>query len=113
MYDAAPVVSSGPRGAVDASPRFPMAATSHPIPVAAPSPTVVWQQYRRTGDRRLRDRLVFTLAPLVRHAGATTPAEAQVGLSVLLVAIEDYSPAQDGPIESFAWTQIRSALASA
>jgi DNA-directed RNA polymerase specialized sigma subunit len=90
-----------------------MAATSNRIPVAAPSPAVVWQQYRRTGDTRLRDRLIFTLAPLVRHAGATTPEQAQAGLSALLIAVERYSPAADGPIESFAWAQIRSALASA
>jgi DNA-directed RNA polymerase specialized sigma subunit len=87
-----------------------MAATSNHIPVAAPSPAVVWQQYRRTGDTRLRDRLIFTLAPLVRHAGATTPEQAQIGLSALLVAVETYSPAADGPIESFAWTEVRAAL---
>jgi DNA-directed RNA polymerase specialized sigma subunit len=84
--------------------------TSTHIPVAAPSPAVVWQQYRRTGDQRARDRLVFTLAPLVRHAGATTPEQAEAGLTALLIAVETYSPAQDGPIESFAWAEIRAAL---
>ena len=88
------------------------ATTSTHLPVAAPSPAVVWQQYRRTGDRRLRDRLIFTLAPLVRHAGATTPEQAQLGLSALLVAVETYSPAQDGPIEAFAWSEVRAALAA-
>jgi RNA polymerase sigma factor for flagellar operon FliA len=88
-----------------------MAATSNHIPVAAPSPAIVWQQYRRTGDRRLRDRLIFTLAPLVKHAGAVTPEQAQRGLSALLLAVEAYSPATDGPIESFAWTEVRAALA--
>ena len=88
-----------------------MAATSNHIPVAAPSPAVVWQQYRRTGDPRLRDRLVFTLAPLVKHAGAVTPEDAHVGLGALLLAIERYSPAADGPIESFAWASVRAALA--
>ena len=87
-----------------------MAATSNHIPVAAPSPAIVWQQYRRTGDRRLRDRLIFTLAPLVRHAGATSPEDAQLGLSALLYAVESYSPAADGPIESFAWARVRAAL---
>lgn len=87
-----------------------MAATSNTIPVAAPSPAIVWQQYRRTGDLRLRDRLIFTLAPLVRHAGAKTPEDAQLGLSALLIAVESYSPAEDGPIESFAWSEVRAAL---
>lgn len=89
-----------------------MAATSNHIPVAAPSPAIVWQQYRRTGDRRLRDRLIFTLAPLVRHAGAKTPEDAQLGLSALLIAVESYSPHEDGPIESFAWAEVRAALAA-
>ena len=88
-----------------------MAATSNHIPVAAPSPAIVWQQYRRTGDKRLRDRLVFTLAPLVKHAGADTPEQAQRGLSALLIAVETYSPVADGPIESFAWAEVRAALA--
>ena len=89
-----------------------MAVTSNHIPVAAPSPAIVWQQYRRTGDRRLRDRLIFTLAPLVRHAGAKTPQEAQLGLSALFIAVETYSPSADGPIESFAWGEVRAALAA-
>ena len=89
-----------------------MAATSTPISVAAPSPAVVWQQYRRTGDHRTRDRLVFTLAPLVRHAGAKTAAEAGAGLHALIAAVETYSPDQHGPIESYAWTQVRAALAA-
>jgi DNA-directed RNA polymerase specialized sigma subunit len=81
------------------------------ISVAAPSPAVVWQQYRRTGDPRTRDRLIFTLAPLVRHAGAKTAQEAGAGLRALIAAVEAYSPAQDGPIESHAWTAVRAALA--
>ena len=89
-----------------------MAVTSNHIPVAAPSPAIVWQQYRRTGDRRLRDRILFTLAPLVRHAGAKTPEDAQLGLSALLYAVEAYSPAAHGPIESFVWARVRAALAS-
>ena len=100
------------RGRVDPASQSPMAATSNHIPVAAPSPAVVWQQYRRTGDLSLRDRLVFTLAPLVKHAGAVTPTQAQVGLSALLVSVERYSPVAHGPIEAFAWGEVRAALAS-
>ena len=86
--------------------------TSNHIRVAAPPPAVVWQQYRRTGDTRARDRLIFTLAPLVRHAGAMTPDEAQLGLAALFIAVETYSPAMDGPIEAFAWAEVRAALRS-
>jgi hypothetical protein len=88
-----------------------MPATTN-IALAAPSPAVVWQQYRRTGDARARDRLMFTLAPLVRHAGATTPREAEIGLGALFIAVETYSPAHDGPIEAFAWAEVRAALAA-
>ena len=87
-----------------------MAATSNRIPVAAPSPAVVWQQYHLTGDVSLRDRLVFTLAPLVKHAGAVSPSQAEAGFAALVVAIERYSPALDGALESFAWTSVRAAL---
>ena len=88
-----------------------VSSTPTPITVAAPSPAVVWQQYRRTGDPRTRDRLIFTLAPLVRHAGARTAAEAGAGLHALVDAVETYSPAQHGPIESYAWAAVRAALA--
>ena len=88
-----------------------MAVSTTPISVAAPSPAVVWQQYRRTGDPRTRDRLIFTLAPLVRHAGAKTAGQAGAGLHALVDAVETYSPAQHGPIESYAWAQVRAALA--
>ena len=80
-------------------------------PVAAPSAGTVWQEYRRTGDRRLRDRLVFTLAPLVRHAGADTPEQASAGLAALFCAVDAYDPARDGTLEQHAWTQVRAALA--
>jgi DNA-directed RNA polymerase specialized sigma subunit len=89
-----------------------MAATTNRIPIAAPSPAVVWQQYRRTGDSRARDRLLFTLAPLVRHAGAVSHDQASAGLTALLSAVEIYSPDRDGPIEGFAWARVQAALAS-
>jgi DNA-directed RNA polymerase specialized sigma subunit len=70
----------------------------------------VWQEYRRTGDVGLRDRLVFTLAPLVRHAGARSAADAQAGLFALLAAVDAFDPARDGALERFAWTSVRAAL---
>ena len=87
-----------------------MAVVTHPA-VAAASATAVWQQYRRTGDPRLRDRIVFTLTPLVRHAGARTDEQAALGLRVLAAVVEVYAPQRDGGLELFAWTQVRAALA--
>jgi DNA-directed RNA polymerase specialized sigma subunit len=85
--------------------------TLHPTPLTA-APASLFEAYRRTEDARMRDRLVFTLAPLVRHAGAETGEEAAVGLQALLDAVDAYEPERDGPLESFAWARVRAALAS-
>jgi RNA polymerase sigma factor FliA len=85
--------------------------TPHPTLPAAP-PAVLWREYRRTGDVRLRDRLVFTLTPLVRHAGATGPHDAEAGIEALLEAIEAFVPDRDGGLERYAWSRVRAALAS-
>ena len=108
MFDGARRPSGRPTGPPMRS--VPMTVlTPHP-PVAAPSASVVWQEYRRTGDRRLRDRLVFTLAPLVRHAGAAEPDAAEAGLLALAGAVDAYAPERDGALEHFAWTRVRAAL---
>ncbi len=85
--------------------------TPPPTTLPATTPAALWHEYSRTGDARLRDRLVFTLAPLVRHAGAYTDAEAGAGLQALVEAIEDFAPERDGRLERHAWQRIRAALA--
>lgn len=87
-----------------------MTVLTPPPTLPAASPAVLWHDYRRTGDTRLRDRLVFTLAPLVRHAGAQTDAEAGAGLQALLDAIDAFSPERDGTLERYAWRRVRDAL---
>jgi hypothetical protein len=73
--------------------------------IAAPSPLTVWQQYAATRDARLRDRLMFTLAPLVRFSGV----DAAVGLAALLWAVETFDPARHGSsLERHAWRVVRS-----
>ena len=90
---------------------FPMSVlTPHPTQLS-PAPLALWRAYRSSGDARLRDRLVFTLAPLVRHAGATTADEAEAGLRAVLHAVEEFSHDEHGSIEELAWTRIRAALA--
>jgi hypothetical protein len=98
-------------GAVDAPLVRMSAVIPHPA-VAPPATGAVWRQYDRSRDPALRDRLVFTLAPLVRHAGASTDTEASAGLVALGEAIDDYVPDRDGGLELFAWTRIRGALSS-
>jgi DNA-directed RNA polymerase specialized sigma subunit len=85
--------------------------TPHP-PTLPAAPAELWNAYRSTGDVRLRDRLVFTLAPLVRHAGASGPGDAEAGLEALMAAIEAFVPDRDGGLERYAWSRVRAALAS-
>jgi RNA polymerase sigma factor FliA len=92
---------------------FPMSVlTPHPPTLPAATPAELWSAYRSTGDTRLRDRLVFTLAPLVRHAGASRPGDAEAGLEALMAAIEGFVPDRDGGLERYAWSRVRAALAS-
>ena len=74
------------------------------------TPATLWREYRRNGDPRVRDRLVFTLAPLVRHAGAEDDAAATAGLQALVAAVEAFTPERDGTIEQFAWSRVRASL---
>ena len=74
------------------------------------TPASLWREYRRSGDARVRDRLVFTLAPLVRHAGADDDEAATAGLQAILGAVEAFAPERDGTIEQFAWSRVRTAL---
>lgn len=80
----------------------------------------LWQEYRRTGDRRLRDRLVFTYAPLVKYLAYSKvkelPARCEIddfiscGLEALIVSIDRYDPAKGATLEQFAWTRIHGAI---
>src|SRR5205085_9363961 len=38
-----------------------------PPPRMTDEPTDIWAEYKRTGERRLRDRLILTYAPLVKY----------------------------------------------
>jgi RNA polymerase sigma factor for flagellar operon FliA len=80
----------------------------------------LWQQYKRTGDRKLRDRLVFTFTPMVRfivyRKVREVPAQCDVedflscGLEALIRSIERYDPAKGATLEQFAWTRIHGAV---
>ena len=77
----------------------------------------LWLEYRRTGDQRLRDRLVLTYAPLVKYVagrlGSGLPAhvdEADLvsyGLLGLMGAIERYDPERDVKFETYAIARIK------
>src|ERR1700740_169231 len=80
----------------------------------------LWQAYKRTGDQRVRDRLVLTLAPMVKYIvyrkAREIPARCEVedfvscGLEALMRSIDRYDPARGATLEQFAWTRIHGAV---
>ena len=88
----------------------------------APAPEVLalWQQYRSTGDRRLRDRLIFMFTPMVRfivyRKVREVPSQCEVedflscGLEALIHSIERYDPERGATLEQYAWTRVQGAV---
>src|SRR5271168_96338 len=80
----------------------------------------LWKQYKRTGDMKVRDRLIFTFTPMVRYIVyrkiREVPAQCEVddflscGLEALIHSIERYDPAKGATLEQFAWTRIHGAV---
>ncbi len=80
----------------------------------------LWREYRRTGDQRLRDRLVLTFAPMVKYIVyrkiREMPARCEVddfiscGLEALIRSIDRYDPERGATLEQFAWTRIHGAV---
>src|SRR6202161_3496886 len=80
----------------------------------------LWSQYKRTGDPRLRDRLVLTFAPMVKYIVyrkvREIPARCEVddfiscGLEALIRSIDRYDPDKGATLEQFAWTRIHGAV---
>jgi RNA polymerase sigma factor for flagellar operon FliA len=80
----------------------------------------LWIQFRQSGDRALRDRLILTYAPLVKYVagrlGSGLPAHVDdgdlvsYGLLGLISAIERYDPERDVKFETYAIARIRGAI---
>jgi RNA polymerase sigma factor for flagellar operon FliA len=80
----------------------------------------LWQEYRRTGDRAIRDRLILTYAPLVKFVagrlGATLPSHVDeqdlvsYGLLGLIGAIERFDPDREIKFETYAIARIKGAI---
>jgi RNA polymerase sigma factor FliA len=80
----------------------------------------LWREYQRTGDPRLRDRLVLTFAPMVKYIVyrkiREMPAHSEVddfiscGLEALIKSIDRYDPEKGATLEQFAWTRIHGAV---
>jgi RNA polymerase sigma factor for flagellar operon FliA len=80
----------------------------------------VWLEYRKSGDKALRDRLIVTYAPLVKYVagrlGSGLPAHVEeadlvsYGLLGLIGAIDRYEPDRDIKFETYAMSRIRGAI---
>jgi len=80
----------------------------------------LWVEYRRTGDKQLRDRLILTYAPLVKYVagrlGSGLPAHVDdddlvsYGLLGLIGAIERFDPTREIKFETYALGRIKGAI---
>jgi RNA polymerase sigma factor for flagellar operon FliA len=80
----------------------------------------LWQEYKRTGERQLRDRLILTYAPLVKYVagrlGSGLPAHVEegdlvsYGLLGLIGAIERFDPNRDIKFETYAIARIKGSI---
>ena len=80
----------------------------------------LWYEYQRSGDQKLRDRLVLTYAPLVKFIVyrkiGELPASCEVddlvsaGLEALIKSLDRYDPEKGATLEQFAWTRIHGAV---
>jgi RNA polymerase sigma factor for flagellar operon FliA len=89
-------------------------------PASGESVQQLWERYRASGDARVRDRLVLTLAPLVKYIVyrkiREIPARCEVedfiscGLEALMRSIERYDPGRGATLEQYAWSRIHGAV---
>ena len=80
----------------------------------------LWKRYSEHADPSLRDRLVLTLAPLVKfivyRKVREMPAHAEaedfisVGLEALIQSIDRYDPSKGATLEQYAWTRVHGAV---
>ncbi|MGH2857659.1 MAG: sigma-70 family RNA polymerase sigma factor [Solirubrobacteraceae bacterium] len=97
-----------------------MATTSKPARISSDEALELWKEYKRTGNRRIRDRLVLTFAPMVKYIVyrkvREIPARCDVddfiscGLEALIRCIDRYDPDRGATLERFAWTRIHGAV---
>src|SRR5438045_3370255 len=80
----------------------------------------IWEEYKRTHNPQLRDRLILTYAPLVKYVagrlGTGLPAHVEeadlvsYGLLGLMNAIERYDPGRDTKFETYAISRIKGSI---
>jgi RNA polymerase sigma factor FliA len=90
------------------------------VRVAADDVLAIWEEYRSSGDRAHRDRLIFMFMPMVRYIVyrkvREVPAQCDVqdflscGTEALIRSIERYDPEKGATLEQYAWTRIHGAV---
>jgi len=80
----------------------------------------LWRAYRDQGDLRARDRLILSLAPIVKsivyRKVREIPPHREVddfiscGLEALIRCIDRYEPSRGATLEQFAWRRIHGAV---
>jgi RNA polymerase sigma factor FliA len=80
----------------------------------------LWHEYRATGDPELRNRLVLTLAPLVKYIVGRKvrrlPPQCDAadfiscGIEALMGAIDRFDPRKASTLEQYVWTRIHGAV---
>lgn len=80
----------------------------------------LWGQYKASGDISLRNRLVLTYVPLVKHIVykklRELPASCEVeeliscGIESLIPALDRYDPAKGAALEPYLWTRIHGSV---
>ncbi|MGH2871130.1 MAG: sigma-70 family RNA polymerase sigma factor [Solirubrobacteraceae bacterium] len=80
----------------------------------------LWRRYKESSDMQARDRLVFSLAPIVKcivyRKVREIPAYREVddfiscGLEALIRSLDRYDPDKGATLEQFAWTRIHGAV---
>jgi RNA polymerase sigma factor for flagellar operon FliA len=98
----------------------PVEPTAPPEQVLRGERDKVWRQYKVSGDRVLRDRLILTYAPLVKYVagklGSWLPPHVEegdlisYGLLGLIGAIERFEPDREIKFETYAISRIRGAM---
>jgi RNA polymerase sigma factor for flagellar operon FliA len=87
---------------------------------SADAPLALWKQYKASGDVVLRNRLVLTFVPLVKHIVykkiRELPPSCEVddliscGIESLIGAIDRYDPEMGAGLEPYLWTRIHGAV---
>ena len=80
----------------------------------------LWREYKATGDLALRNRLVLTYVPLVKHIVykkiRELPPSCEVddliscGIETLIGAVDRWDPEKGAGLEPFLWTRIHGAV---